>query len=91
MPVESNVQLTAESLRVFLLYAKDAGNWGGNPFVSHGNIQPTKAMRGNLSDLVQKGLIRIDDCDDGRRLMPYVTFLQAGKQLAKQHGIEIDD
>jgi len=50
----TTMQLTADSLKTFLLYANDAGNWGGNPYVSGGNVKCTKSMRGNLSDLVKK-------------------------------------
>lgn len=77
-------ELTDDTLRVFLMYAKDAGNWGGLPWVSNGNISPTKADRGNLSDLVKKGLIKIEeDSELGR----YVAFTPAGSALAGHHGI----
>lgn len=79
-------QLTADSLATFKLYANDAPNWGGNPWVSHGNISPTKAMRGNLSDLVQKGLIEIQWNDH-----KYIQFTAAGHELATELGIAIGD
>lgn len=80
------MQLTADSLATFLLYAKDAGNWSGNPYVSSGNVKCTKSMRGNLSDLVKKGLIIISDT--GSHM--YIEFTAVGKQLAAEHGCVID-
>lgn len=77
--------LTPKSLEVFLLYAEDANNWDGSPWVSMGNITVTKEMRGNLSDLVQKGLIKIHSYDPDQ----YMTFTESGRALALEHGIEI--
>jgi hypothetical protein len=73
-------ELTADSLKTFKLYANDAANWGGNPWVSTGNVNCTRAMRGNLSDLVQKGLIDIADYGDG--MGKYIIFTDAGRELA---------
>jgi predicted transcriptional regulator len=78
-------ELTTASLETFLTYARDAGNWTDTPLVSDGNITCTKEMRGNLTDLKKKGLIRIDD--DGE--YKYVVFTKAGSELAAQHGIEV--
>lgn len=77
--------LTAASLEVFLLYADDAPNWSGTPWVSEGNIQTDKQMRGNLSDLVKKGLIQIRGMGGSQ----YIVFTEAGKTLASQHGMSI--
>lgn len=77
--------LTADSQATFALYAEDAGNWDGCPWVSIGNIDCTKAMRGNLSDLVQKGLINIHE-DDGDK---YVAFTPAGVEYAATIGIDL--
>jgi hypothetical protein len=87
--VATGHELTEESLRVFSQYAKDAGNWSGMPWVSVGNIECTKEMRGNLSDLVQKGLIRIgeDEYSCGR-VSSYVDFTATGVELARSMGIE---
>jgi hypothetical protein len=69
-----------------LLYAKDAPNWNGYPWVSGGNIQGTKEQRGNLTQLKKAGLIKtqVDD-EDG----PYVVFTETGMALAKEHGIDL--
>ena len=82
-------ELTEESLRVFAMYAKDAGNWGGTPWVSVGNIECTREMRGNLSDLVQKGLIRMgeDEYSYGR-MSTFIEFTAEGEELAKSMDIE---
>ena len=78
--------LTADSQATFALYAEDAGNWDGCPWVSGGNIQPTKAQRGNLSDLVQKGLIVIHDYNPRET---YLTFTPAGVEYAASIGIDL--
>ena len=57
----SEINLTPASLDTLLEYAFDSGNWSYRPYVSCGNVTCTKAMRGNLYDLVQKGLIVIHD------------------------------
>jgi hypothetical protein len=80
------MQLTADSLKTFLLYANDAGNWSGVPYVSRGNIYCTKSMRGNLSDLVKKDLITIHGSGDGM----YIEFTETGKCFAAEHGCVID-
>ena len=77
--------LTAASLEVFTMYAKDSENWDGNPWVSAGNVRLTKAQTGNLSDLVQKGLIEIEDNEPNT----YVVFTQAGEALAQSLGIDL--
>jgi len=82
----TTMQLTADSLKTFLLYANDAGNWGGNPYVSGGNVKCTKSMRGNLSDLVKKALITIHDSGSDM----YIEFTETGKRLASEHGCVID-
>ena len=79
------IELTAASLATFLEYANDAGNWSDNPWVSSGNISPTKAQRGNLSDLVKKGLIEI--CGNGNG--QFIQFTAAGAALAAEHQIEV--
>jgi hypothetical protein len=58
-------------------------NWDGNPWVSVGNVRLTKAQVGNLSDLVQKGLIEIENYD----VDTYIVFTDAGEELAESLGI----
>ncbi len=84
--------LTAESLEVFTMYAKDSENWDGNPWVTVGNVRLTKAQTGNLSDLVQKGLIEVEDSEPNTyfgSLSTYVVFTQAGEALAQSLGIDL--
>jgi hypothetical protein len=76
--------ITEKSLKVFLAYAKDAGNWGGNPWIG-GNVGGTKEERGNITQLKQAGLIKTQQ--DGRN--SYIIFTAAGKTLAAEHGISI--
>lgn len=79
------MKLTNQSLETFLVYAKDAGNWSGTPWVSGGNVTCTREMRGNLSDLVQKGLIEIVT-EWGTT---FINFTDTGVELAKSHQIDI--
>lgn len=80
------IELTKDSLETFLKYADDAPNWSMTPWVSQGNITCTKAMRGNLSDLVQKGLIKIHDYGSKES---YLTFTEEGIKLAAEHGHDL--
>ena len=83
-------ELTTASLETFLEYAKDACNWSDNPWVSSVNISPTKAQRGNLSDLSKKGLIEIHDSEGmGRARDQYLVFTDAGVALAAEHGVRV--
>ena len=83
--MSQTIELTAASLATFLEYADDAGNWGDEPWVSNGNIECTKEMRGNLSDLVKKGLIKI--CGNGKS--QFIRFTAAGAALAAEHQMEV--
>ena len=78
------MQITEKSLEVFLMYAKDAGNWNGMPLIG-GNVGGGKEERGNLTQLKQAGLIRTEQ-DAGES---WVVFTDAGKALAAQHNISI--
>ena len=83
--------MTKMTLQTFLKYAADAPNWSGTPWVS-GNFQCTKQMRGNLSDLVKKGFIYVEDYEgSGRSRDMYVTFTVTGRELALQHGIDLSE
>ena len=80
-------ELTKASHEVFILYAKDAPNWSNNPWVSEGNIQPTKEQRGNLSDLVKKGFIKIIGDGEGDT---YIEFTPKGVEYAARFGCRVD-
>lgn len=69
------MELTPASQEVFMKYAKDAHNWSGEPWVSAGNVKCTEAMKGNLSDLVKKGLIEIEEpFGDGQTCVIYTAL-----------------
>lgn len=68
-----------------MTYAQDAANWSGTPWVSDGNIEPTKEQRGNLSDLVKKGFIQIERDDAGT----FIVFTETGREYAVAHGVDI--
>ena len=52
---EQRKELTADTLATLLLYARDAGNWDGHPWVSGGNVECTKEMRGICRILCNAG------------------------------------
>ena len=86
------IEITEASKEVFRLYAKDAGNWsGGCGWVSDGNIDPTKEQRGNLGDLVKKGLVKItgDKEDNPSGTGKVLHFTEAGVEFAKMLGIDL--
>lgn len=83
--IASETNLTAASHDLFMRYAQDAQNWGGEPWVSEGNIQPTKWERGNLVDLQKKNLITINKIDG----MAYINFTDAGRAYALRFGTTI--
>lgn len=74
------MNLTAESLTLFLDLANDAGNWSGTPLVDI-----TNAERGNLTDLKRKGLLSTMESDGDS----FAMFTAAGVALAASHGIDI--
>ena len=76
--------ITAESLQVFLAYAKDSGNWGGQPLVG-GNVGGSKEERGNLTQLKRAGYITTQ-VDEG---CTWINFTAAGVVLAHMYGVEI--
>jgi hypothetical protein len=75
--------ITPESMRVFLEYAFDAGNWSGQPLVG-GNVGGSKEERGNLTQLKRAGLITTFS-DDGL----WISFTQSGLDVAKSVGIDL--
>jgi hypothetical protein len=80
------MNITETSKSLFLAYARDAGNWSGQPLVG-GNVGGTKEQRGNLTQLKRAGLIttfRDEGCD-------WIQFTDAGKAFAAEHGIVIAD
>ena len=84
--IKANNNLTAKSEALFLLYARNAGNWGGSPLWDEQGIA-TKSDLGNLTDLKKKGLLDTDE-DDGRGDI-FIHFTADGIALAAEHGIEI--
>lgn len=80
-----SIQLTEKSNALFLAFANDAGNWSGTPLIG-GNVEMTRAKRGNLSDLVQKGLVMVSDDGEGNT---WVHFTRAGVDYANEHGVDL--
>jgi hypothetical protein len=88
--------LPENALKLFRLYAEDAGNWGGMPLVN-GNVTllGEKEDRGLLTHLKRAGLITtIADKNriNGRIVThAFVDFTEAGKAFAASLGIEITE
>ena len=88
------MELTPMSKKVFVEYAKDAGNWSGSPLVG-GNVRGSKSRNGNLTDLKQKGLITTWEEQreglNGRARTPLVwlEFTDAGIAYAQTLGIDL--
>jgi hypothetical protein len=85
--MNTNLNLTQDSLALFLAYAADAGNWGGNPLVG-GNVilNSETADRGNLTQLKKAGLLttwRDEGCT-------WINFTKEGKALAAEHGMDLN-
>ena len=80
----SHTEITPQSLKVFLEYANDAGNWGGTPLVG-GNVGGGAEERGNLTQLKKAGLIQTSR-DDGAT---FIHFTPAGEALAAAHGVSV--
>lgn len=78
------MKVTETSQKVFIEYAKDAGNWGGTPMVG-GNVGGSKEERGNLTQLKRAGLITTFRHDG----LMWVQFTEAGKVYAKELGIDL--
>lgn len=77
-------KITEASKQVFIAYAKDAGNWNGQPLVG-GNVGGSKEERGNLTQLKRAGLITTQ-IDEGHT---WIQFTPAGVEFAKSLGIEV--
>ena len=80
------MDITENSLKLFLAYAKDSGNWNGQPLVG-GNvcILGVKEDRGNLTQLKHAGLLSTFQSDG----YTWIQFSEKGIAFAKEHGVEI--
>ena len=81
---EKQINITEQSMNLFLAYAQDACNWGGTPLVG-GNVGGSKEDRGNLTQLKVAGLIQTF-VDEG---CTWIQFTADGKNLAAEKGIDI--
>jgi hypothetical protein len=76
-------KLTPDSMMLFITLANEAPNYNGTPYIDLSN----KSYRGNLTDLVKKGLIDVFPYENG---VSYAVFTEEGKSLAATFGIQID-
>jgi hypothetical protein len=79
------IQITEQSMALFLAYAEDTVNWNGISCVGC-NVGGSKEDRGNLTQLKKAGLIETWT-DEGST---WVAFTKEGKLLAAANGIEIE-
>lgn len=77
------MQITEQSLELFLRIAREAKHWGGNPWVEI--IGFSAEERGNFTQLKQAGLL----WTVGTESDAYVEFSDSGRALAAKHGVEI--
>jgi hypothetical protein len=77
--------ITAQSLQVFMAYAKDAPNWSGAPLIG-GNVGGGQEERGNLTQLKRAKLITTA-VDDDRKDLAWLYFSKRGLELAAKLGI----
>lgn len=83
------VELTPASEGLFETLVKDAGNWSGNPLLG-GNFEMTPALKGNVTDLKQKGLIETQvDPEDPEDAWVYFTTAGRAEAVAR-YGIDPD-
>lgn len=68
------------SHNLFMAFARDAGNWNGQPMVDI-----TREQRGNLTDLKKQGLLTTFVSDG----ITWVDFTDLGVQHAANHGVVI--
>jgi hypothetical protein len=75
------MQITPDSLELFMGLVEDAPNWSGMPLVT---VSP--AQRGNLTHLKKLDLIDTMDDED----CVFAMFTEAGVALAAEHGEDLD-
>lgn len=80
-----DVNITPTSLKLFMDYAKDAGNWGGAPLIG-GNVGGGKEERGNVTQLKKAGLINTNVSDG----CTWLHFTTLGIAFALVHGVHKD-
>lgn len=80
------VQITERSKALFLEFARDAGNWSGQPLVG-GNVGGSKEDRGNITQLKKAGLITTSVSDG----LTWIAFTASGILYARAEGVEMED
>jgi hypothetical protein len=78
------MKISENSKALFLAYARDAGNWNGQPLVG-GNVGGSKEDRGNLTQLKRAGLITTF-VDEG---CTWIMFTDEGLCFASDNGIDL--
>ena len=76
--------MTDDMLNLFIAYAKDNGNWSGNPLVG-GNVNQGLKENGLLTNLKKTGYLSTFE-DDGE----WIQFTDKGITLMKSIGIDYE-
>lgn len=79
-----DIKWTYGTKQLFIAYAEDAGNWAGNPLVG-GNVESSKELRGNLTQLKRLGLLTTFKSDG----LAWVAFTDYGLEIINELGIEM--
>jgi hypothetical protein len=74
--------ITDRSLKLFMDFANDAGNWGGEPLIG-GNVGGSKEDNGNLTQLKRAGLIETFE-----NRGTFIRFTDEGEALAAENGVD---
>lgn len=84
--------LAPATMKRFLEYAADAGNWSGIPLIG-GNVGGDPADKGYIVNMKKAGLIRTVRDGSGGKGNPlyWMCFTEAGMALAAEHGITIEE
>lgn len=83
--VAAELGLTPATIELFRLLADDAGNWGGTPCLDEGNIDLSRAQRGNLTHLKRADLLSTFRSEGAM----WVDFTPKGVALADRLGIAL--
>lgn len=84
---DAPITLTPASHELFMQFADDAGNWNGMPLVN-GNVIVDAQLRGNLTDLVKKGLVTVDTDEDDKSCQ-WLSFTDEGKAYSAAYGVDL--
>jgi hypothetical protein len=85
--IDGSDMIRGNVLALFLLYAKDAGNWNGTPLVE-GNVSVLgpRGDRGLLAHIKKAGLATTFEADGEL----WLEFTEKGITFAAEHGVVVE-